>query len=68
MLLLGKILNATGHDSCHRRVAVVHKHLFAVTHELDMSAKLRLKITDLYGTHGEIVSDMTMLVMLFLRK
>lgn len=66
LLLLGEILNATGHDSCHRFLTVAHKHLFAVAHELDMSAELRLEISDVYHTHGAIVSDLTMLVMFIL--
>jgi hypothetical protein len=50
------------HDSRHGLVAVANKHLFTLTHKLDMRAELRFQIADIHGFHKTIVTDLTMLV------
>jgi len=50
------------HDSLHGRVAVANKHLFALTHELDMGAELRFQVADIDGFHETIMADLTNLV------
>ena len=56
------ILQTAGHNPRDRLAAVTYEHFFAVPHELDMSAELRLEITDIYCFHANIIANMTMLV------
>ena len=51
-----------GYDSRHWLISIADQHLFAIPHDLNMGAQPRLQIADIYGSHGTIIADMTMLV------
>jgi hypothetical protein len=57
LLLLGLALQRAGNDPRHRLVAVAHQHLFAVPHEQNMGAQLRLQIAYIHGSHNSILAD-----------
>jgi hypothetical protein len=65
LLLLELALQKAGNDPRHRLVAVAHQHLFAVPHELNMGAQLRLQIAYIHGSHNSILADMRMLHIYF---
>ena len=64
--LLGVIGERAGHDPSHRLVTVANQNLFAVPYELDVSAQLRLQVTDIDGSHVPIIAYVTMLVIFYL--
>ena len=55
-----------GYDSRHRLIAIADQHLFTIPHNLNMGAQPRLQIADIYGSHGTIIADVTMLVIFYL--
>ena len=65
-LLLGVIGERAGHDPSHRLVTVANQNLFPVPYELDVSAQLRLQVTDIDGSHVPIIAYVTMLVIFYL--
>lgn len=50
--LLGMVFQVAGNDTSDGLVAVADQDLFAVFHELNMSAEPRLQVADIYGSHS----------------
>jgi hypothetical protein len=54
-----------GNDPRYGLVAVANQDLFAVTHELNMCAKVRFQFGNINGLHEAIILKMTMLVIFY---
>jgi hypothetical protein len=60
------VFQTAGNDPGHGLISVAHEHLFAIANELNMGAELCFQIADIDGSHSEIVTNMTMLVIRYL--